>query len=455
MQQEDLPFIRAIRHVPQEMVERLPAEYHLSLDTIRIFGADDLQLAVYRCARMFNVSFGMVVPPVNHNLFLLQYVRSLALPLEVYATARRLNTIASYTFSYPDSTSPSTETSARRHPTTYPEAQLMSLVVIATKLLFPFDSETIKRHPKDPNDPTTMRLDWSAWLDAKTHFDNDHKDDDASASPPDLKPGSEIEVTDDQILKMTDRQLDRYMDWYQRTWISTPASSDQQTQTDTSLDKAILDMFPLRDVAVPTKSREQHEHDMQQNQKRLTSRIQRVQASLLPRKAISQEEEDGKQIDILRPGAYYPRFRDVQDLDRAGVPVVRAFHEEAARAACLGLPPLLRAVNHSEEKVDRWLKDQRRREVFGDEDEDEDQDDDEENVGEMIAKNNDIAHQQGPESDLLATSPPTASAGLLARDIGELALLSESPQPPQDAQEDSSQLQDDDEDVEMQMHSEP
>lgn len=362
--QEEIPYIRAIRHVPQEMKDRLPAEYHHALDTTRILEADDLQLAVLHVAKMFNVSFGMVLPPLNDKVMLLSHIRTLALPIEVYGAARRLNTILEYDFSYPNHTS--TADSTRRRPTTYPEAQLMSLIVIATKLLFPFDSDTVKRYPKDSNDPTSLRMDWTAWLEAKANFDNTSR---TAIEPGTLPPGDEIRVTDGDILTMTDRQLDQYMDWYQRTWTNSSPGDPQRSQ-ESSLDKDILDMFPLQDVAPNTTrggdGRSASASASTAANALLTARIQHVQSSLQSRRAIDPAEEAARGIQVLRPGAMYPRLRDKADLDGAGQ-VVRVFHEEAAKTTCLSVEALLRAVNRTEEKIERWLRDRRREEVLGEE----------------------------------------------------------------------------------------
>lgn len=371
------------------MKDRLPPEYHMSLDTIRLLEPDDLQIAIHRRAQLYDSSFGMIMPPLNVNLFLLNYVRALALPLEVYTMVRRLSTIVRYDFSYSDASTPD---KTQRHATTFPEAQFMSLVVVATKLLFPFDSQTVKRYPQDPNDPTTLRMDWAAWLNAKERFDQALEN---TIEPGSLKPGSEIHVTDKDVLNMSDKQLDQYLDWFQRSWINSSSSQAQQAQ-ENALDKEILDMFPLHDVREPVKTQEQAQQNRAEEQERLNTRIHEVQGTLLPRRAISLEEETERGIDVLRPGANYPRFLHVDELEEADK-VVSMFHQEAAQTACLSVKTLLRAVNKSEEKIERWLRERRRQEVFGEED------------------------PPAGEDELPTTSPPTVS-GKLAKDMEELEL---------------------------------
>jgi RNA polymerase I-specific transcription initiation factor RRN7 len=326
--------------------------------------------------------------------------------------ARRLNLITKYNFSYPDGTSTSTETT-RRQATTFPEAQLISLVVVTTKLLFPFDSDTVKRYPKEPNEPTTLRMKWSAWLAAKHSFDTASSSDDTTDLNG-LQPGAEIHITDSDIFRMSDNQLDQYMDWYQRTWIKSSSDADSQarqsqsqsqSQQESALDREILDMFPLHDVQDPVKTRAHDQQARLDGQSRLDARIREVQASLLPRRAISSEEEVERGLELLRPGAMYPRYRHVEDLDldnkaaAAAEPVVvRIFHEEVAQTACLSIKALVKAVNKSEQRIEHWLREKRRREVFSEESTDEDMGHDDDN--------------------LLATSPP----GKLASEMAGLQL---------------------------------
>ncbi len=418
------------------MKDRLPGEYHQSLDTVtRLPDADDLQKAVYHRVRWFNISFGMSVPAINHNLFLLDYVRQLALPLEVYTMARRLNTISKYDFAYPDLTKPSETT--KRHSTTFPECQLMSLVVVATKLLFPFDSDTVKRYPKDPNDPSTLRMNWSTWLEVRGDFD---KAVEAARDPNTLKPGSEMHITDNDILDMTDQQLDKYMDWYQTSWIKD-SSSMQPTREGGGIDKEILDMFPLHDVPERRKTREQNEELEAEEDDRVNERTKRVQNSLKSRRAISEEDEIEGELDVLRPGACYAKFVKIEDLDRADSVfgdgtaegkgkgnVVKIFHEEAAEIACLSLKTLLLAVNRTEEKIEQWLIAQRREEVFGNDESD--------SVGDVEISQDD---DRGYEGDEMEVVPETSPPAKLARDLGGLGLGL------------SPFVEDDDGDVDMEM----
>jgi len=88
----------------------------------------------------------------------------------------------------------------------YPEIQLMSLIVVATKLSHPFDD--IVRYPESDSDPTTVKINWSKWQEIMSEEASDG-----------FQRGEEIKVTDSDALEMSEKKMDDYLDWYQRTWI--------------------------------------------------------------------------------------------------------------------------------------------------------------------------------------------------------------------------------------------
>lgn len=90
--------------------------------------------------------------------------------------------------------------------TPYPEVQLVSLLVIATKLAYPFDN--IERVPESYSDPSAVKVDWSRWLKVT-----------ARAPVNGLARGTEIHVTDSEVWAMTGKELDDYLDWYQGIWL--------------------------------------------------------------------------------------------------------------------------------------------------------------------------------------------------------------------------------------------
>lgn len=94
-----------------------------------------------------------------------------------------------------------------------PEVQLMSLLLIAIKLSQGFDD--LERHPRASGEPAALRVDWNAWRGASR--DSQLVDQRAGL----LETGRAADVTDDQALRMSSKQLDQYMDWYEKTWVDS------------------------------------------------------------------------------------------------------------------------------------------------------------------------------------------------------------------------------------------
>ncbi|KAH8804812.1 RNA polymerase I-specific transcription initiation factor-like protein rrn7 [Xylogone sp. PMI_703] len=196
---QELPYFRAIKEIPKEMRLHLPSHYHASLEVRSNMKGEDLQATTLEVVKFFNHHFEMEFPPLNTPLLIFRHIRDLGLPVEIYCAVRRLAELLGIDFTYP-------VTPKRRQILDYPELQIMCLIVIATKLGQPFDN--VVRHPTDESDPTTVKIDWQKWVQVM-----------AEEPSKGIKPGSEIDVTDVDILKMDGKKLDDYLDWYQRTWI--------------------------------------------------------------------------------------------------------------------------------------------------------------------------------------------------------------------------------------------
>lgn len=131
--------------------------------------------------------------------------------MDIYAAARKLGRIIELDFSFPN-------TIARHGVTAYPEIQIISLIIIATKLCQPFDA--IVRVPESITDPSGLRVDWNTWLKIMT-----------DKPVRGLRRGQEITVADKDVFKMKGKELDDYLDWYQRTWLD---DRDPKSKSDCS-----------------------------------------------------------------------------------------------------------------------------------------------------------------------------------------------------------------------------
>jgi RNA polymerase I-specific transcription initiation factor RRN7 len=86
----------------------------------------------------------------------------------------------------------------------WPESRLMAIVIMATKLGFGLDG--VQRTPKSSDEPAATPLSWPAW-------EKFLKDGDMERSG-----ALEIDVTEADVFQMDGEDLDRYMDWYEKTW---------------------------------------------------------------------------------------------------------------------------------------------------------------------------------------------------------------------------------------------
>lgn len=197
------------------MRTRLPPYYYAALEIRAQLRGSSLYRTVLQLVEFYNTQFEMVFPPLNAPLLIFKHVRDLGLPgkyssrnqmqyspalVEIYPAVRRLSTILGFDFSYPTITKRVHEIQA------YPEIQIISMIILATKLSHPFDS--ITRIPESDLDPTALKIDWAKWRKTMGERSSDG-----------LKQGDEIKVTDADVLDMSEKKMDDYLDWYQRTWI--------------------------------------------------------------------------------------------------------------------------------------------------------------------------------------------------------------------------------------------
>lgn len=365
---EGIPFIRAVRFVPYEITSHLPSEYQLALDTISIPQRDELQKAAYRLISSFASTFDMDIPPLNWKILLYKWIVELGLPLEVYSTFKSLAKILDCDFKYqvPNQTlsNQSTEPTRtfRRTPIAMPELKIMSLIIVATKLLFPFrnsgppisnsNSPTQNSNPQlsgslpeIPTNPLTdLSLNWPAWQ----HLHKTH-------THPLTGPQKHIETTDKDVSKMSPEELDDYMSWYQRTF-TTPDSILRQKKTD--LEMSILGMFPMPDLPSATGTGTGTSAGAYDAKESLCAQIQ---TSALRYAPTSTSTSNSSTYPIFPSVDALTSSNQFFDDDLENNPIVY-FHELAARVACTDLKGLVRAVRYTEGKIEAWI-DRRRREV--------------------------------------------------------------------------------------------
>lgn len=128
-------------------------------------------------------------------------------PVEIYQAVKNLQKLVGFPFAFP------TVATWKKKLSRYPDVQLVTLIVISTKLFFPFDK--IRRYPEYANEPSTQAIDWKAWDQARRHFN------DRETSAGHIGRGKEVRTTEKDVFDMTPMQLDEYMDWYESSWLDT------------------------------------------------------------------------------------------------------------------------------------------------------------------------------------------------------------------------------------------
>ncbi|KAI9880099.1 MAG: Pol I core factor CF [Pleopsidium flavum] len=340
---EEILFVRAVRFVPLAMREKLPGHYLGALDTRSVLKSDHLHNSVVELVLIYNREFGMSFPALNHPLLLFKYIKELAIPLDVYPVIDRLTLLCSYDFLFPTS-------GTRYRVSSLPEPQLMSLLIIAVKLYYPFDA--ITRCPRTSTEPAALSIDWKAWAAIQ---DNDIARNHVGRA---LEKGKEMEIGEHDVFNMTERQMDEYLDWYGKTWLDEEARNSNPK----ALPAQLLDMFPTNRAGgsiIPQEHALSGEGESKVEQEAVLDKVKQVQSSMGMRRVISDVDAEHNKEPVKRPGSYYKHYRRVQDLPHDA----KVFFEAAARAVGLSLHTLVKAVFQTECKLQAWKLARRRAEA--------------------------------------------------------------------------------------------
>lgn len=210
----------------------------------------------------------------------------------------------------------------------------MCLLIIAVKLDHPFDA--ITRHVRSLADSAALTIDWAVWVDAQSS----HGVHDSGEAH--LERGSEINVTEKDVMNMTGKDMDTYMDWYERTYVDEVRADEKARGPPQQL----LDMFPTgrADDSSPTPNN--YEQAAAKQQETIEKRLNMVMGKLRLRNVVS-DDSDGVREDSKPIGSFYKRYRKVEDLE----PHAKAFHEAAAELVGVKLETLMIAVGQVEIKL--------------------------------------------------------------------------------------------------------
>ena len=226
----------------------------------------------------------------------------------------------------------------RQRASSLPEIELISLLVVAVKLHHPFDN--LLRHARSLTDLDILAIDWSTWVEALRATRPKLEDS--------LERGSEINVTEADVMKMTGKQLDQYMDWYERTFIDEAHAQ----QKEGGQPKQLLDMFPTGRLDGSTPTEYDYAKATAEERENAETRLASVMGSMTLRYIQSRDAASKDSEPVRRVGSLYRRYRKVEDL--ADHKHARAFYEAASATVGIKLETLVLAVVQVEQKLIAW-----------------------------------------------------------------------------------------------------
>lgn len=330
---EDIPFIRAVRFVPAIMKQRLPAQYLKALDTTSPLELDQLRKTIHNLSLFYTHHFALVFPPLNAPLLLYKQIRNLSLPITLHLKTLEISRLLLITFAFP-------LPSFRQQISSLPEIQLICLLIITVKLYHPFDGFT--RHVRSLADSAVLTIDWATWVDVQSS----HKL--HATGEAHVERGSEINVTERDVMDMTGEQLDDYMDWYERTYVDESRVEEKAR----GLPKQLLDMFPIGRTDGSSPTPYNYDQMAVKEQETIDKRLNVVMGKLRLRNVVPDNPEDSAGVhgDSTRIGSFYKRYRKVEDL----TPHAKVFHEAVAEAIGVRLESLILAVGQVERSLVKW-----------------------------------------------------------------------------------------------------
>jgi RNA polymerase I-specific transcription initiation factor RRN7 len=329
-----MPYKRAIRHIPPVMKDRLPAQYHASLDPNATLRLSRLHTAIVDLQISFSTEHGIVWPSLNVPLLLWRYLKDLALPLEVYDATTRLAEILGYDFTL--NATGKTKMGVRH----LPEAQLVACLVISVKLLYPF---TTSPSPETSSELAATVIDWNAWYLCISTARSNKED-----GTPELTVEELTNTKEKDVFGMTTRDMDQYMDFYQDRFVDELRSENESSE----FRKALYNMFPIESPSKPSLVLDQREGP--DSQEKRFEAVRAVQSTLTPAKVVADGDDN---TGTVRPGQGYAFWKKKEQLPE----ISRRFYKEAARIAGLELDMLVNAVFFVEKSIAKWIKGERKK----------------------------------------------------------------------------------------------
>jgi RNA polymerase I-specific transcription initiation factor RRN7 len=330
VQNNELLYYQAFDTLPEDMRERMDPGGLMRTRRKSVIKPRIFQRTVYRLIRGYHKELGMELPALNFPLYLYRIIQDLALPLEVYPAVKKLAGLIGYAFEYPTS-------GTRSDMHLLPDRKLAALVVVAVKLMYPFDS--VERIPSTNEEPAATVVDWDKWIHDRKKLQRKFSYEEG------------MKVTEVDALYMENTQLDRYMEWFAENMLET--RDFMIGNNDDTFTQHILAMFPVDSHG---KSLPRSEETGDDKAVQLTL-LKNTQSNLIVRKAIG-ETHSASSKTIIRPGSQYRRYRSNEEPPEGNI---KSFLEATAELLGVEMESLLAVVFKAELSLEKWAKNERAR----------------------------------------------------------------------------------------------
>ncbi|KAI0132773.1 hypothetical protein BJ170DRAFT_261598 [Xylariales sp. AK1849] len=334
----DIEFLAAIHKIPKNVQDRLPPQYHRSLQVRDHIKLGKLLYAAQELVLGLTIEREFRFQPLNYVPILVQHIKDLTLPLDIYLMVRCLADMLNVDFNYPSGST------KRIRAMDNPEVVLITLIVVSTKLVHSLDG--VERPPVSEDDPRVRQINWTEWQKAR------------ESSPPiqkhGLEKGTEHKVTANKALAMDKGEVDDFMDWFEKMWIGEA----DEAKTAESVRKP----FQGRDGRTESGTHGQppkqlneapgNEDDKQWNNNAIVNeRYQTINATM----KLVQPQPDP--YTRKRPERdFCPVWRTEDDLTAAA----KAFYQQAATLAAIPLKTLITAAFQVERQLEVWSAEKER-----------------------------------------------------------------------------------------------
>lgn len=327
---ESFPYLRIASLLPDALYKKLPLPYRIKFARFgRLPLEGDLHRSTLRLASLLHKHplLSLRLPPLNHRLVLFRFLTELSLPLDIYTAVLKLGSRLQCHFKLLPSEH------YRTYLVDHPELQLLSLLIVAVKLIHPFDGKT--RRPRHDLDASNLQVDWHAWA-------SERKDKPPSNSE---ESRNHLRTRDTDVFGMTDAEIDGYLGWFQRNMLN---DAHPEKTAGKDLRDVVAPMLPL-DEPGP----EPTDDTLDENRRAVVcENIKHAQSSLRYVRPVSDEQAKGRK-NLLRPGDAYEIYRRPSDLPL----LARPFFKQAARVGAVDVGQLVLGVYQTEMRLRRSVMD--------------------------------------------------------------------------------------------------